>query len=302
MRGLFLMENTYHTKLLDHRIMSLTTKLVQTLSSIFNLPTHKLRIKSRLSTNTTACIDTSAFLRSLFLSSGSTSNHTSQDEAFSESSGLKYVNHHRQAAHSRPSKHRKFRSFPNNLAAAVQTHGSTSPLLMSDSVPIPDLIPSTFSASAPIIRPHPIEPIKLLPHSHSDPLSARRKRPSQSRLLPHALVISGLEYATDLTQRTFANVLTERQVILESKQSRAPEGTNNRESDTDDDHGTWNLPDSFITVYVCPLNARERPSIHKTLVCIIHNSVCFNYDDKHLLPVGQICYEHQYLHRSGDST
>jgi len=33
-----------------------------------------------------------------------------------------------------------------------------------------------------------------------------------------------------------------------------------------DVHGAWNLPDGFITVYVCPLNARERPPIHKTLL------------------------------------
>jgi hypothetical protein len=80
--------------------------------------------------------------------------------------------------------------------------------------------------------------------------------------LPHALVISGLEYTTDFTQRTFANVLVERQVVLENRVAGEPK------TETDDQHGAWNLPDGFITVYVCPLNARERPPIHKSLVRI----------------------------------
>ena len=133
---------------------------------------------------------------------------------------------------------------------------------MSGSGPIPEIMASTVTASDPVLRPGP-EPIRL-PHSHSDPLPARRKNPSESKpplQLPHALVISGLEYATDFTQRTFANVLTEKQVVLAGE-------TN---SDTDDDQGTWNLPDGFITIYVCPSSARKRPLVHKTLVSISHS-------------------------------
>jgi hypothetical protein len=197
-------------------------------------------------------------LRSLFLPAN-------QDESFSELSGLKSVNHHRQGAHPRPNKHKKIRSFPINLAAAVHTHGSPEPLLMSGSGPIPEIMLSTVTPSDPVLRPGP-GPIKF-PHSHSDPLPPRRKRPSQSKpplQLPHALVISGLEYATDSTQRTFANVLTEKQVVLAGE-------TNSPKTDTEDDQGTWNLPDGFITIYVCPLSARERPHIHKTLVSISHS-------------------------------
>ena len=207
-------------------------------------------------------------MRSLFLPSVS----TSQDDGFSDNSGLKNVNHYRQGAHSRPNKHKKIRSFPNNLATAAYTHGNTEPLLMSGSSPISEIM-STFTTSN--------EP--SLPHSYSDPLPSRRKKPLHPKQLPRALVISGLEYATDLTQRSFANVLSEKQVILESKHSRFAAETN-RQTETDDDDGAWSLPDGFITVYVCPLNARDRPCIHKTLVRTTHSSS--SLDHNHFLPVG----------------
>ena len=189
---------------------------------------------------------------------------------------MKYVNQQRQAAHSRPNRHNKFRSFPNNLAAAVHTHGFTEPLLMSRTVPIPDI---PFTASVPVLRPRPLYPAES--HSYSDPLPARRKLPSQPLRLPHALVISGLEYTTDVTQRTFANVLSERQVVIESKQNVAGQMANH---ESDDNHGIWALPDGFITVYVCPLNLRERPPIHKALVRVIQSLFQFylHFDDKHL--------------------
>ena len=244
------------------------------------MSTHKLKLRSRLSirSNVTASNDTSFFLRSLFLPSAS----TPQDEGFSDNSGLKNVNHHRQGAHSRPNKHKKIRSFPNNLAAAVHTHGNTEPLLMSGSGPISEIM-STFTTSAPVLRPRPVYPNEL-PHSYSDPLPARQKKPLHSKQLPHALVISGLEYATDMTQRTFANVLSEKQVILERKHNKVDAETFSRQTETDDDDGAWNLPDGFIAVYVCPLNARDRPCIHKTLVRTRHISFYLHY--KHLLSVG----------------
>ena len=166
---------------------------------------------------------------------------------------------------------------------------------MSGSGPISEIM-STFTASVPVLKPRPVYPNVpiILPHSYSDPLPARRKRPLHPKQLPHALVISGLEYATDLTQRTFANVLSEKQVILESKQKVTPETS--RQTEIDDDDGPWNLPDGFITVYVCPLNARDRPRIHKTLVRTTHSTS--SLDCNHLLLVGQICYEQQYLHSS----
>lgn len=75
-----------------------------------------------------------------------------------------------------------------------------------------------------------------------------------------------------MTQRTFANALSEKQVVLDSKHSRKIAVDSNRQTETDDDDGTWSLPDGFITVYVCQLNARDRPCIHKTLVRTGHSS------------------------------
>jgi hypothetical protein len=67
-------------------------------------------------------------------------------------------------------------------------------------------------------------------------------------------VISGLENATVQSQRALTRVLAEKRVVLE---------------DEDGDEGfdeVWNLPEGFIMVYVCPIDARERPAIHRTLV------------------------------------
>lgn len=160
-------------------------------------------------------------------------------------------------------------------AAAGHTHGSTNvsePLLMSAPVPISGSITST---SASVLGPRPIYPNEL-PHSYSDPLPIGQKKLTHSKLplqLAQALVISGLEYATDLTQRTFAKVLAEGRVTIETRQNKVAGEINSRNtgvSETDDDGGAWNLPDGFITVYVCPSDARERPLIHKTLVRIPH--------------------------------
>ena len=147
---------------------------------------------------------------------------------------------------------------------------------MSGSIPIPEITTSTFTALPSLLRPRPVYPNDptSLPSSYSDPSSARQQKPSQSKQLPQALVISGLEYATDLTQRTFANVLVDRTIILGNGHDRVAAETNNRKLDaleTDNDDGTFTLPDGYITVYVCPLDTRERPPIHKTLVRVAHD-------------------------------
>ncbi|KAF8971211.1 hypothetical protein BDZ97DRAFT_1788340, partial [Flammula alnicola] len=275
--------------------VGLTVKLVVwTLTSIFNLSTHKLKIRNR--SNFKSSSDPAAFLRSLFLpygSSSSNSNHTSQDEGSGEN--MKHFGHHRQHAHSRSTKHKsrhreysRSRSFPNSLASAVQTHGTTiaSPdsFLMQAIIPDPD--PSTASnlhapAAPSILKPQPIYPqgSSGLSHSHTDPLpipDQRRKSASQSvkplLQLPQALVISGIENATDGTQRSLSQVLAEKRVVLESQKDTASmEGNGSRFSRSlsgmDDEDGVWNLPEGFIAIYVCPWNAKERPAIHKSLVC-----------------------------------
>ncbi|KAJ6625849.1 hypothetical protein B0H10DRAFT_1942345 [Mycena sp. CBHHK59/15] len=100
-----------------------------------------------------------------------------------------------------------------------------------------------------------------LPHSFSDPTPLR---PRQGAVLqPQALVISGLENATIPSQRALTKVLAEKRIVLDDEDEDGfleDEGYNE----------VWNLPDGFIMVYVCPINAHERPGIHKTLWFRIH--------------------------------
>ncbi|KIM45522.1 hypothetical protein M413DRAFT_442188 [Hebeloma cylindrosporum] len=217
--------------------VGLTVKLtVWTLSYIFNLPTRKLKIRSRPAVKS----DPAAFLRSLFLPSGTSSSaNSSQDEGADDN--LKHAGHQRQRAHSKQRKSKspeyaRSRSFPNNLG-------------------------QTESVAAPppsILKPQPIYPggaagPSRLPNSFTEPVPSihrrRKTRSHSSRELPRALVVSGLENGSNSMQRAFSDVLSEKRVVLEGQED-----------------GVWNLPEGFITVYVCPWNARERPAIHKTLL------------------------------------
>ncbi|GAW10646.1 hypothetical protein LENED_012936 [Lentinula edodes] len=68
--------------------------------------------------------------------------------------------------------------------------------------------------------------------------------------LPDALVLSGLEHASLASQRALTEVLIERRVVI----------------DDTDLSGVWPFPKDFILVYICPLDERERPPIHKPLL------------------------------------
>ena len=101
-------------------------------------------------------------------------------------------------------------------------------------------------------------------------------------------MISGLEHAHVLDQKALAQVLSEKRVVLEGRPlqklpglksgklasvGRGRGSLDNRSTAFDDEgqedadyDGVWNIPEGFITIYVCPWNTRERPNIHKTLV------------------------------------
>jgi hypothetical protein len=97
-------------------------------------------------------------------------------------------------------------------------------------------------------------------------------------VLPKALVVSGLELTSWATQRALVEVFTERRVVLESGRDSKNEKADvtGKKSSKDDrefvEDGVWNLPDGFIMVYVCSLDPRERPKIHKSLVSIYASS------------------------------
>lgn len=67
-------------------------------------------------------------------------------------------------------------------------------------------------------------------------------------LLPKAIVFTGLEHSGP-AQRALLQVLAERRVTFE-----------------DETDGVWILSEDFIIVYVCPIDLRERPKIHTSLV------------------------------------
>ena len=272
------------------------------MSSVFNLTTHKVKIRSRTpssraKTGSTSSVDPAAFLRSLFLSSTSSSHHLSnapQDEGSPDN--VKHLSHQSQQtpSHSRAAKiklkqpqpeYARSRSFPNNLANAAhaQSRGSsTSPdaPLTQNMGPNPEAtsISNNSSLNAPtILKPQPLYP-HVLPHAFTDPLPLpprrrRKSQPKQLAQLPQALVISGLEHASFSVQRAFIDVLMEKKVVIEGQATAMQNDMNKPPGDSTSGQGTWDLPEGFLVIYVCAWDAKERPAIHKTLVSLVQISV-----------------------------
>ncbi|KAJ7693305.1 hypothetical protein B0H17DRAFT_1059662 [Mycena rosella] len=218
-----------------------------TLSSVFGLPTHKLKIRPRSTypTNTSGA----PFLRSLFLPW--TAPVDSQDEAPSVknfgASRNRTRNNATWARSSSKKPRRRSMTNPNELG------GTTSSNPFGDSH---EFLPSASSSAVNPFStaPRPSKARAPLPHAFSDPTPLRPRPDRSVALQPRALVICGLENATVPSQRALSRVLAEKRVILE---------------DEDGDEAfdeVWNLPDGFLMVYVCPIDARERPAIHKTLL------------------------------------
>lgn len=166
---------------------------------------------------------------------------------------------------SRSSQYKRSISFPNDLAGVSQSQEHKSSLDP----------PSDYfgDGSHKPKRGSGYSRETLLQHAHTAP-NPVRLGPSTIRRLPHGLVVSGLEYTRPSYQRSLVQVLSEKRVIInaqveelkeevgQGKISAAPELIPEDESED----GMWNLPENFIMVYVCPINPRERPAIHKSLV------------------------------------
>ena len=82
----------------------------------------------------------------------------------------------------------------------------------------------------------------------------RAQQALESSELPSALVLTGLEHSSVPCHRLLLRTLLERRVTFGEDLDGA--GLSFRE-----------LPQNFILVYVCPFDPRERPPIHKSLVC-----------------------------------
>ncbi|KAJ7282963.1 hypothetical protein C8J57DRAFT_1297132 [Mycena rebaudengoi] len=210
------------------------------LSSVFGLATHKLKIRPRSGSPAHAAA-APGFLRSLFHPWGSHDNQTSQDEAAS-SGKASLVSRHRTRNNatwkrsSSGSKPRQMRSMsnPNDLNG-----GTTTSNPFGDQHEIASNPFSTFTSAS---KPSNTRTRGPLPHSFSDPTPLRPKADDYT-LRPQAL-------------RALTRVLAEKRVVLED------DGF----SDEDGYDEVWNLPEGFIMVYVCPIDAHERPTIHKTLL------------------------------------
>ncbi|KAJ8518594.1 hypothetical protein ONZ45_g4359 [Pleurotus djamor] len=100
------------------------------------------------------------------------------------------------------------------------------------------------------------------PHVHAElpPHRVESAHPPENPTVPHAIVVSGLEHASRLSQWALVRVLSENRLVLDggedSDQDDAPNGPD----------GVWNLPDNFILVYVCAIDPHERPGIHHSLL------------------------------------
>ncbi|RDB16845.1 hypothetical protein Hypma_002462 [Hypsizygus marmoreus] len=229
------------------------------LSSIFDLPTQRVKMKLRhtptpRSAATAPPPDPSIFLRSLFL-------HLNHNETFEQSRPLSRS----RSKKSTRSDYRRSPSFANDLTSLAKSSSLTSRAnpsaehhiesSTSDTTLDVRQANTTFPIASPIPRPF------LDAHLEPGPV---RHDPTQPEF-PHAIVMSGLEHASVQEQRSLARVLAERQAILEPLSSEEGLNVSERHEKLDFD-GTWNVPEGFIAVYVSPWNARERPNIHKTLL------------------------------------
>lgn len=173
------------------------------------------------------------FLKSLFCtnrpSASSASAHTSQDECSDPSKARRP-----KSRHPRATQHLPHARQPD----AVATHLHVDPLGLSNV--------SNKSATS---RLHS-EPLGVHYHHRNYILKENSPPPQLSR----ALVISGIDDAPLESQRALARVMTDNRIVLNPASDSKPEES-------------WELPDGFIVVYICPTDPRERPNIHHSLVC-----------------------------------
>ncbi|KAJ3855240.1 hypothetical protein EV368DRAFT_79852 [Lentinula lateritia] len=251
--------------------IGLVVKLaVKTLATVFGLLTHRIRIHRRTSTSIhdlSAIPGIFTFLRSLFIPvSGTNSSHLGQDEV-STLTGHGTRRYRRRpdsrsrsrsaTVRSMTSQYTKSLSYPNDLLSAKSLNTAPS-LSLSASEPFGDYNSPSITE---VVSPTHINtasrnsslsalPQPTFPHSYSDPTPLRVVRDPTQIQLPDALVLSGLENASLASQRVLTEVLIQRRVVI----------------DDTDLSGVWPFPKDFILVYICPLDERERPPIHKPLL------------------------------------
>ncbi|KXN90782.1 hypothetical protein AN958_03436 [Leucoagaricus sp. SymC.cos] len=218
----------------DEDVSAVLRLVVWILSSVFDYTTHKLKIRPKSQSPSR----NDYFLRSLFLPA-SPSSPGSQDEG---------------------SDANKSRRVPSRRSRMLRA-SPVSPILMDP------MSLSNVSPKSPI--GHHVRPSAHLdtgPHHYSHSNITIHPGNSSPPQLPRAMVISGLENASSSSQRALAQVLADKRVSFDSPRDGRSQADNRQDTDGDDFNGTCALPDGFIVVYVCPIDPRERPNIHNSLL------------------------------------
>ncbi|KAF5383430.1 hypothetical protein D9757_006103 [Collybiopsis confluens] len=256
--------------------IGLVVKLtVKTLATVFGILTHRLRIHRRPGTlDYSTASSVSAFLRSLFVPGAPLSTLHDETQTMTSHGARKY----RKRPSSGGSRSRSTSQYiksPNDVTSTKSFHFAPS-VSLSTVDPFGEYqsaLGASFYNSASRSSSFSVNPHPALPHSYSDPTPLRSSRDPTQIQLPDALVISGLEHANLASQRALTSVLNEGQIVLND--SGAPNdvemrtiGHRHSKSTLVDTEmtGIWPLPKDFILVYVCSLDERERPAIHKSLL------------------------------------
>ncbi|CAA7260665.1 unnamed protein product [Cyclocybe aegerita] len=181
-------------------------------------------------------------------------------------------------------------TYPVNATPSSGSFDAATPTTASTATPIGPIPPAIgrrtptprlpHAYTDPLPLPHPYTPKSRHAKTKSKGSSHSRHRHSKSRSqssvwydaeeegegageggvdwraedmhLPQALVLSGLEHANEGAQRAFGRVLSDRKVVLPVRGEQ--------------EERTWEVPNDFIVVYVCPWNARQRPAVHTSLL------------------------------------
>ncbi|KAL4078286.1 hypothetical protein V8B97DRAFT_1865810 [Scleroderma yunnanense] len=238
--------------------ISLVTKLVTlALGSVFGYNVHRSKCHPDARRQTPGL-----FLRSLFFSP--TTIPTSSDGP----------PHKSREGHRRTSSSRNFRGKLPVSTQSIHIEGTTS---FSRSLSCPTV--SQPSASTPLANSglgddvggvelaSPTPNLKR-PSLHSfgtrtEPsirafVSHKRSQQAgfSSSVLPTAIVVSGLEHGSLEAQKALLRTLADRKLVLSDDWAKEPSQVPT----------VFDLPEDFILIYVCRLDARERPSIYQSLL------------------------------------
>ena len=210
------------------------------LSAVFNLPTHRLRIRAVTPKSPdTDAVNPAFFLRSLFLSSLSSADASYDERTPSYGSVSQLATHRTSSAHSNKKRPGFMDPFTDNF------------------IP-PDSPLSHSQLDSTLHRRVPRHSVSSQPSKSKSKARMPSNVTTDAPRIPTALVVAGLEHASDISQRALVRVLAEGRIIL-PKIAGGDEWL-------DEEEEAWDLPEDFIMVYVTSWDPRERPAIHKSLV------------------------------------